>query len=305
MDTLAFVAVVGGLAMLTAGHSTVHSDDFQEHIAVEPGGTLRVDLDLGEVEIESHDADTVRIETRAGGWPWTVDFELEQDGRDVRLVSTTTTAEGVLAQTARWALWPFQLLRVDVRVWVPRDYSVDAETAAGGIDVSDVTGDAYLRTAGGRIELENVVGDVDVSSAGGRIEIEEVDGTVRAESGGGRIQIEEVAGLVDVKSSGGRLHVSEAGGPVTAITSGGRVFTQFSGAPAGTIETGGGRIEVQFPEDAGVDLHAATGGGRVSVDEDLRFVGQASPQQWDGKINGGGLPLRVRTAGGRIRIEPS
>lgn len=305
MNITAVVAIAGGLTMVTAGHSTVHSEDFEESIVVQPGGTLHLDLDRGEVDIESHDEDTVRIETRAGGWPWAVDFEIAEDGRDVRLVSTTTTEEGVLAQTARWALWPFQLLRVDVRVWVPRDYSVAASTAGGDIDVSDVMGNTLLRTSGGRIELENIVGDVDVSTAGGRIRIEEVDGHVRAESGGGRIKIEEVAGTVDVKSSGGRVFVSDASGEVTAITGGGRIFTSFAGAPAGSIETGGGRIKVEIPEQAGVDLMATTGGGRVLVDDDLDFIGQRTSQQLEGKINGGGLPLRVHTAGGRIDIEAS
>lgn len=303
MNTTAFVAIAGGLTMLTASHSTMHSQDFEETIVVEPGGTLHLDLDLGEVEIESHDEDTVRIETRAGGWPWTVDFEIEENGRDVRVAGTATTEDGVLAQTARWALWPFQLLRVDVEVLVPREYSVDAETDGGNIHVSRVMGDTSLRTAGGRIYLEGIGGDVDVSTGGGRIYVEAVDGKVRATSGGGRVQIEEVSGPVEVKSGGGRVHVSDAAGEVRATTGGGRIYTHFVGMPSGSIETGGGRIEVEIPEEVGVDLTVSTGGGRIRVDDDLDFVGQRTPLALEGQINGGGLPLEVRTAGGRVAIE--
>ena len=95
---------------------------FEEAIPVHPGGSLVVDVDLGEglrpdrgfLELASHDADEIRVVGRADGWAsWGVAFALEPGGPAARL---DVRVEGVTS-------WMFGGPRVRVHVWVPRDFS--------------------------------------------------------------------------------------------------------------------------------------------------------------------------------------
>jgi DUF4097 and DUF4098 domain-containing protein YvlB len=247
----------------------------------------------------------VQVEARGGGWPWRADFALAHDGPTLQLRGTTTVDESALATAVEWLLWPFQLLRVQVDVRVPRRFSVVVHSAGGNVTIAGLDGDASAQTSGGRVEVENITGSVDATTSGGRIEVAGVRGDVHAETSGGGIRVEEVSGSVEARSSGGGIDVRGAGGAVTAVTSNGRISASFSGPPAGDLETRGGRIEVRFPENAGADLDASTTGGRVEVDQHLTFAGEAQPHRVSGTVNGGGASLRVRTSGGGIRIEPS
>jgi hypothetical protein len=60
---------------------------------------------------------------------------------------------------------------------------------------------------------------------------------------------------------------------------------------------------VVFPEEACVDLDARTSGGRVRVEHHMEFTKKPKHGQKVGTINGGGLPFRLRTSGGSIRIR--
>lgn len=284
-------------------YSSPHAGDFARTEDVAPGGTLHVDLELGDVAIETHDESTVEIEARSGGWPWHADFTLTREGANVRLEARSGTADGAIATAVEWLLWPFHLLQVDVRARVPRRFAATVRSAGGDVDVEGLAGDTRVETSGGRIDVEDVEGQVDAMTSGGRIEIAGVRGDVRAETSGGRIRIEDVRGSVVARTNGGSIDVREAGGSVAAETSGGRISVRFAGSPSGNLETRGGRIEVRLPSDAGVSLEASTSGGRVELDEDVSFEGESRPEHVRGAVNGGGAPLRVRTSGGGIRIE--
>ncbi len=144
---------------------------------------------------------------------------------------------------------------------------------------------------------------VDLTTAGGAIQIDDVDGDVRARTSGGSVEISEVTGEVEARTSGGHVHVHDVGGPVFARTSGGRISVRFNDRAEGDIETSGGSIEVEVEEGVGIELDASTSGGRVSIDSELRVSGTISRSRVQGKINGGGPELRLRTSGGNVRLR--
>ena len=53
------VAMLGLLLLLSP--SAALAKDFEQRVAAQSGGTLYVDLDSGTVEVESHDAEVVRV----------------------------------------------------------------------------------------------------------------------------------------------------------------------------------------------------------------------------------------------------
>ena len=309
MEDSVRTAVLG--LMATQAPLTEVANTCEETLNVRPGGTLYIDLDRGAVEVNSHDADQVRIDAHATGWAaWAFDFDLARSGNDVRL----------RGETLGWRFWPFAP-RVYVRAWVPRDYSVDvqtsggrvvltdlkgsvvAETSGGAVKATRITGPVDLRTSGGAVRAERVTGNLSIETSGGRIDIAEVEGSVEAITSGGAIEIARVTSRVEARTSGGRINVEAAAGQVDVTTSGGPIFASFTGPPAGNLETSGGAIEVRFPQRAGTALDAETQGGHINIEHPLTVRGERTAHRVAGVVNDGGAPLRLRTSGGSISIR--
>jgi hypothetical protein len=262
---------------------------FEQSLAVEPGGTLRVHLDTGSVQVEPDDEAEVRVEASYSG---TMEFELRRDGNDVELEGRSEGFWGFLSSQ-----------RVRVRVRIPQRYSVEIETQGGAIELEDIGGAVTARTSGGPIELDGATGPVHLETSGGSIEAYEVDGEVSARTSGGRITVSEARGPIDVETQGGGLRIHDVLGPVRGRTSGGSISVRFEGRPEGELETSGGSIEVELPEDVGVQLDARTSGGRVEVDEPLVLRGVIDRGHVKGELFGGGPSLRLHTSGGNIRVR--
>ena len=69
------------------------------------------------------------------------------------------------------------------------------------------------------------------------------------------------------------------------------------------VDLKGGSIEVEFPEDASVDLDAKTSGGRVEIEHEILVRGTSGRSHIVGQINGGGARLHLRTSGGDVRVR--
>ncbi|NIP79082.1 MAG: hypothetical protein GWM90_07715, partial [Gemmatimonadetes bacterium] len=119
--------------------------DFAEAIPVAPGGSLEIDIDLGdglrpdpgELLVRSHDRDEVRVEAEASGWgAWSIRFDLSGEGGRARF----------LAAVGGSFSWMFGGPQLRVRVWVPREFSVDARCSTGPIRLEDVRGEVRART---------------------------------------------------------------------------------------------------------------------------------------------------------------
>lgn len=215
-----------------------------------------------------------------------------------------------------------------------------AFTAGGHINVGDITGDASLhsggghiraRQIGGRADLETVGGNITVGRAasfvsvrtgGGQIDFGEVRGSVRAQTGGGGIHVIYVSGPMEVESNGGSICVTGASGAVQAATSGGSITAWIN--PTVTAEKGMVRLEapsqlssgtgdliVYLPRNfaANIDALVANGTGQhieadpalhLTMQGPLSGLGQVHAM---GVLHGGGAPLKLRTTGGKIRLQ--
>ena len=217
---------------------------------------------------------------------------------------------------------------------------LSAFTAGGHINVGNISGDASLRSGGGHIrarqiagraDLETVGGNITVGRAasfvsvrtgGGQIDFGEVRGSVRAQTAGGGIHVIYVSGPMEVESNGGSICVTGASGAVQAATSGGSITAWIN--PSARAERGMVRLEapsqlasgtgdliVYLPRNlaANIDALVANGTGQhIEADSALHLTMQ-SPVSGSGQVramgvlNGGGAPLKLRTTGGRIRLQ--
>jgi DUF4097 and DUF4098 domain-containing protein YvlB len=202
-------------------------------------------------------------------------------------------------------------------------------TGGGPIVVHQANGKITAETGGGSIEILSGGQDASVETGGGSIEVRHCKGRVKASTGGGSIDLGDIGGPVEIDTGGGGIRLSSAKGHVHAETSGGSI--ELDGVPSAQAETGAGGITVKLvntggerrdsvletsagditvyiASDVAVDVRASVdmaNGHRIT--SDFADIHVRSEGDWgsktisaEGKLNGGGPVLKVRTETGDI-----
>jgi TonB family protein len=214
-----------------------------------------------------------------------------------------------------------------------------AFTGGGHINVGNIAGDASLRTGGGHIragqiggraELDTAGGNITVARAGsyvsvrtggGQIDFGEVRGSVHAQTGGGGIRVMYVSGPMELESSSGSICLTRVAGALQAATSGGTITAWINPDPpagggnvrlagASQLASGNGDIIVFLPRNlaANIDAVVVSGGeGHIDADPELHMTMQASSGSGTvhamAVLHGGGVPLKLKTTAGKIRLK--
>jgi DUF4097 and DUF4098 domain-containing protein YvlB len=302
------------VGLILAAASTVSADSRVERtMKLEPGGTFRLDSDVGAVVVRGKAAPGAHVL-----------FESSRTDLEDRLEFRFDEKAGEASVTAksRHHGW-FDGFhgRVTVTVEVPFETSVDIHTAGGSIDLAGLKRPARLRTSGGSLRIadlsadldgdtsggsvhvRNVAGNARVGTSGGSIEAERIQGSLDAATSGGSVRVENVSGDLKAHSSGGPIRILEASGRVDADTSGGGVEVAFAkgNGKGGRIESSGGGITVSL--DPSVHLEIDAHAEHVDSELPLTVSGRFSRESLHGTLNGGGPSLRIETSGGSIRIR--
>jgi TonB family protein len=192
-------------------------------------------------------------------------------------------------------------------------------TGGGHIRAAGIGGRAELATEGGNISVGKAAKFVAVKTGGGQIDFGEVDGSVHAQTGGGGIRVMYVAGPMEVESSGGSICLTRVASSVNAATGDGTITAwispeaQHSGAVhlagASQLSSGSGDIVVFLPRNLAANIEAIVEtGGEKRIESDPALVMQfknSGPGVVKGwlTLNGGGVPLRLKTTAGRIKLQ--
>jgi len=306
----------------------IAEDNIQKSFQVKPGGQLILDTDLGSIEINTSNTNTLKVEVireirsassrRAEEILENFKINFRQDGNTV-YVNGEYDRSGlskILNNIGRYVRFHFD-------VSLPQEFNVDLKTSGGSISIDDLKGEVrsktsggslsfnridgpvWGRTSGGSIKLVSCVGSADISTSGGSITIGEVSGDVVAHTSGGGIKVGEVKGDVDVHTSGGSISVKEVKGTIKAKTSGGSVSAYISTQPESdcSLSTSGGSVTIYLADDIGVNVNAKTSGGRIYTDFPVIIKGEISKRSLNAKINDGGPELYLYTSGGSIYIK--
>ncbi len=295
---------------------------------VKSGGNLTVLSQFGAIEIQTAEQDKVEVVITKASKSKLVkasqkaleDFELafEHKGSDVHI-------QGTFKQGLEHWQKRLNRLKIHFLITVPRRYNVDLNTTNGGISVANLTGDARVSTSGGSLSLRSIIGEVWGHTSGGSIETVDVTGDVQVRTSGGSLRFGAIRGFIsgrtsggsikvvdcsggtDVRTSGGGIWLGDIGRNVTARTSGGSIQAAMRTQPQSecSLRTSGGAITCTLIPDVAVDLEAKTSGGRVSTDFAVESVvqGKAPKNRLEGRINGGGPLLKLRTSGGSISLQ--
>ena len=207
------------------------------------------------------------------------------------------------------------------------------ETGGGKISIANAKGKVSASTGGGNIVLMAASQDAILEAGGGNIDVKQCGGKLKVSTGGGNIELGDISGPVEIETGGGSIRLGWAKGLVRAETGAGRI--ELNGVSSAHAETGAGAIQAKFISSTGerVDSVLETSAGdiivyiapdvaltiRASIDlanghkistdfNDIRVTSEGGdwpgPKSFtaEGKLNGGGPTLKVRTTTGDIKF---
>jgi hypothetical protein len=180
------------------------------------------------------------------------------------------------------------------RVYVETPTSIDVEgrTSDGSLKVAGLNGSVQLQTSDGSVDVSDVNGAVRLKASDGSIQMRNISGTLESRSSDGRVHIDGQFTGVMVHTSDGSLELS--------LNEGSKLTT------ASRVESSDGRVEIRVPRTLAADLDVHTSDGRIQCDLPLVMEGYNSKSDSGhslrGRINGGGVPLSIRTSDGNVTI---
>jgi hypothetical protein len=146
--------------------------------------------------------------------------------------------------------------------------------------------------------------DAKLVSTNGRVEIGALEGRADLHTTNGAVQAEGTQGAVKAHTTNGAISLVQVAGGCDAATTNGKITAELLslGSQGCELHTTNGAIHITLPENVRADLEAFTTNGSVTSELPLAVQGKISKQGMEGKINGGGPPLKLRTTNGSITI---
>lgn len=272
--------------------------------SVGASGHVDVSTSGGHILLVGTDSRTAKVEmhVRKNG------RNLTPDDTDLSAYNITIEQRGntIVAKAERTRsignVWEgYNNASISFTVYVPQGFTSNLRTSGGRVGIRNMTANQDARTSGGSVSLENIRAKVDARTSGGSISINDVYGDLNASTSGGSISANGVSGKVDLSTSGGSINIDNAMGRIHASTSGGSIrATVTEVSESLRLSTSGGSVIVTLPASQGFDIDAR--GSRVESDLS-RFNGSNERGRMSGTVNGGGIPVRLTTSAGTVRIS--
>jgi DUF4097 and DUF4098 domain-containing protein YvlB len=177
---------------------------------------------------------------------------------------------------------------VHFEVYLPRAADVTAKNVDGPMDVDNLEGNLELGTVDGNLKATRCAGRIEAQSVDGDVLLDEVTGDVNAQTVDGDLTIDGTLEVLAAKSTDGSIQAR--------VQPGSRVSREWS------IRTVDGSITLGVPEGLAADLEINTSDGHIKVDHPLTAGGRVSDQRLEGKLYGGGQPLRLRASDGNVTL---
>ena len=279
---LAMAAIV----LVTAANAPVsQAEEINKTFSVTGHAKVRIQTDDGAVRVSTGDIKQVEIHVVYSGYKLDRDLHVTtaQNGDSVEVEAKTGN---------RWNFnWGSRHTQLRVEVHMPKDADLDVTAGDGSVEAASIYGTLEIRTGDGSISIQDAKGDIRLRAGDGSIEGRGLDGKVDASTGDGNINLE---GRFD------SLNIKSGDGSVTARANGG---SQVLGA--WNIHTGDGSVDLELPGQMQANIDASTHDGHISLDIPVTVEGTFSSSRVNGKMNGGGSPIVVRTGDGSIHLNKS
>ncbi len=288
--------------------SATTEERLNQHYSVQPGGTVVVEVEFGQINVSTNATSEVVIDVwRKIGRRNKADEEaflrehpvtFAQDGNTVTIQSRGKT---------RWFGSSGRRSSNEAKytITVPSRFSARLKTGGGGVEVTGLTGEVNADTGGGGVKAGACDGTITLRTGGGGVEVSSSAGTLDGSTGGGSVTVKDFQGPAHVRTGGGGLTLERVQGALDGSTGGGGISAVLPSELSGQVKlsTGGGGISVSAPPTVAFDLDAKTGGGSVTTDFPVAVVGKVEHGRLQGPVNGGGKTVELRSGGGGIHLK--
>jgi len=128
---------------------------------------------------------------------------------------------------------------------------------------------------------------IDASNTNGLVVVSDISGKVRAHTTNGGVTGKGLSGGVDAAATNGRVNIELAAVGQDRIA----------------LRTTNGGVSLTVPESAKADISASCTNGGISVTGVKLEISEQSRRRLEGKLNGGGTPIELRTTNGGVRLR--
>jgi hypothetical protein len=156
------------------------------------------------------------------------------------------------------------------------------------------------------LETEHIAGIMIGASVEVRYHVRAPKGaTLELTNTNGLIDLKGLTGAVRAHTTNGGVRGSGLSGGVDASTTNGAVRLDFAsvGKDPIRLSTTNGGVTVNLPPDAKADLVATCTNGGIAVEDVKMEMVEQSRRRVEGKMNGGGASIELKTTNGGIRIR--
>ena len=130
---------------------------------------------------------------------------------------------------------------------------------------------------------------INVTNTNGQVALTALDGKVRAHTTNGGVNGKSLTGGVDARSTNGGVTIDMAS----------------VGADSISLRTTNGGVTLTLPDSAKATLSASCTNGGINVSSlDNLDISDQSRRRLEGRLNGGGTAIELRTTNGGIRVRP-
>ena len=280
-------------------------EKLDRRFSVHPGGTVVVEVDFGSIDISTNATSEVVVDVwRKIGRRKKADEEafLRDNPVEFAQEGNTVTIRSHGKAHWSWSMSGRNQNEAKYAISLPAQFNARLGSGGGGVRVIDLTGNVKAHTGGGGLSFARLHGPVDGDTGGGGVNASDCAGALNFRTGGGGIEVTGGSGFLDGITGGGSVGVRKFQGPAH-VTTGGGGLTIENVDGAVDASTGGGGISVSVPGTAAFNLDAKTSGGSVSTDLPVTVVGKVEEGRLQGKVNGGGKSVQLRSGGGSIRLK--
>jgi hypothetical protein len=179
--------------------------------------------------------------------------------------------------------------------------NIKGRTSGGSIDIEDSKSEIDLNTSGGSISAKNCEGNIKLRTSGGSLSLNDLNGMISANTSGGSVTGKNVKGEMEAHTSGGNIHFDDLSCSLETSTSGGNIDIAFKQIGKFIrVSNSGGNIALELPKNIGLDLKLEA--NSIKTDKLENFSGNLDDDEISGKLNGGGVSVKVHAGSGRISL---
>jgi hypothetical protein len=305
--SLFLIALAFFQAGLTNAYGQENKTPYQtKEFKVSGQTTVKSELSGASVSIKGGAGDALKVqiflkkdgvyltETSKEAQDFLEDFKVEvtQTGETVMLIAKQKSPGSM-----NWKNRP----QVSFEISSPMNLNTDIQTSGGSVSLERIAGTQTIQTSGGSIRIQDSEGLVNTQSSGGSFNLNGFQGNVDVRTSGGSVKIYGLQGDLEAHTSGGGMTLENIKGSVDAQSSGGSIRAILSEVNEEmNFSTSGGSISAVIPKGLGLDLEIS--GSRVNSALS-NFSGEIKKDRISGKLNGGGIPLKMQSSGGSINLE--